>query len=94
MNARERTAIEVTVLTDAMHLAGSYDQLNGPSLASMETSAPRIPAWSPSCTSITRTEKPLRSPQRWYMRSSISAQSWLSTPPAPALIESMADAPS
>jgi hypothetical protein len=34
--------------------------------------------------------KPWRSAQRWYMRCSISAQSWLSTPPAPALTETMA----
>ena len=34
--------------------------------------------------------KPRRSHQRRYMRSSISAQSWLSVPPAPALMVRMA----
>ena len=42
MSSRERTAIEVTVLTDAMHLAGCYDQVNGPALASMETLCLRL----------------------------------------------------
>ena len=42
MNSRERTAIEVTVLTDAMYLAGIYDQVNGPSLACMETLSLRL----------------------------------------------------
>ena len=42
MSSRERTAIEVTVLTDAMHLAGCYDQINGPALASMETLSLRL----------------------------------------------------
>ena len=42
MSSRERTAIEVTVLTDAMHLAGCYDQINGPALASMETLSFRL----------------------------------------------------
>ena len=42
-----------------------------------------IPASSPSCRSSSSTSKPLRSPKRVYMRSSICAQSWLSVPPAP-----------
>ena len=42
MSSRERTAIEVTVLTDAMHLAGCYDQINGPALASIETLCLRL----------------------------------------------------
>ena len=41
---------------------------------------------SPGCSSRTSTLKPLRLAQRVYMRISIAAQSWLSVPPAPALI--------
>ena len=42
------------------------------------------PASWPSVASSTSTSKPRRSAQREYMRSSISAQSWASVPPAPA----------
>ena len=47
------------------------------------------PASSPFRKSVTSTLKPRRSQNRWYMRKSISAQSWLSVPPAPALIDRM-----
>ena len=43
------------------------------------------PASSPGEASVISTLKPRRSAQRRYMRSSISAQSWESVPPAPAL---------
>ena len=42
------------------------------------------PASSPGDASFISTLKPRRSAQRRYMRSSISAQSWESVPPAPA----------
>ncbi len=42
-----------------------------------------IPASSPSWISLISVLKPCRSAQRRYMRISISAQSWLSVPPAP-----------
>ena len=42
MSTKERTAIEVAVLTDAMFFAGTYDQLNGPSLSCMETLCLRV----------------------------------------------------
>ena len=41
-------------------------------------------------TSSTSMSKPRRSAQRRYMRSSISAQSWASVPPAPAWISATA----
>src|SRR4051794_4279042 len=44
------------------------------------------PASSPGEASFISTAKPRRSAQRRYMRSRISAQSWESVPPAPALI--------
>ena len=43
-----------------------------------------IPASSPSEASFISTFIPRRSAQRISMRSSISAQSWESVPPAPA----------
>ena len=46
--------------------------------------ADRIPASWPAVTSSSSAEKPRRSAQRRYIRSSISAQSWASVPPAPA----------
>ena len=49
-----------------------------------------MPASSPCWMSSTSASKPSRSAQRVYMRSSISAQSWLSVPPAPALIVAIA----
>src|SRR5262245_58155311 len=49
-----------------------------------------MPASSPGCWSVTSVLKPRAPHQRRYMRSSISAQSWLSVPPAPALIVRMA----
>ena len=49
-----------------------------------------IPASSPSVVSRSSTSKPRRSPQRRYMRSSISAQSCDSVPPAPAWTARMA----
>ena len=45
-----------------------------------------IPAPSPSCRSSSVTDQPCFSPYIRYIRSSISAQSWLSVPPAPELI--------
>ena len=42
-----------------------------------------IPASSPGDASFISTSKPRRSAQRRYMRSSISAQSCESVPPAP-----------
>ncbi len=45
----------------------------------LDAGAPR-----PAVSSTSSTLKPCRSAQRVYMRSSISAQSWLSVPPAPA----------
>ena len=46
-----------------------------------------MPASSPGCrSSILAACSPLRSAQRVYMRSSISAQSCDSVPPAPALM--------
>ena len=44
------------------------------------------PASSPGEASFISTLKPRRSAQRRYIRSSISAQSWESVPPAPALM--------
>jgi hypothetical protein len=38
----ERTGIEMTCLVNTMYLAGAYDQLNGPALASLETVCRRI----------------------------------------------------
>ena len=49
-----------------------------------------MPASSPGWRSITSTSYPFRSTQREYMRNNISAQSWASVPPAPALMETMA----
>ena len=48
------------------------------------------PACSPSCWSMISVAKRCRSAQRRYIRSSISAQSVASVPPAPALIVSSA----
>ena len=48
------------------------------------------PASSPSVASRISVLKRLRSAQRRYMRSSISAQSWLSVPPAPAWTDTIA----
>src|SRR6187401_2211152 len=45
------------------------------------------PASSPGCMSITSRLKPRRSVQRTYMRSSISAQSCDSVPPAPGWMD-------
>src|SRR5690606_35412028 len=45
-----------------------------------------MPAPSPSCQSSSVTFQPCFSPYILYMRVSISAQSWLSVPPAPELI--------
>jgi hypothetical protein len=45
-----------------------------------------MPASSPGWRSSSSSLKPLRSPQRMNMRISISAQSWDSVPPAPALM--------
>ena len=47
--------------------------------------ADRMPASWPSVTSSISTSKPRRSAQRVYMRSSISAQSCASVPPAPRM---------
>jgi len=44
-----------------------------------------MPASSPADTSSSSTLKPRVSPQRIIIRSTISAQSWASVPPAPAL---------
>ena len=49
-----------------------------------------IPASSPCWMSSTSASNPSRSAHRVYMRRSISAQSWLSVPPAPALIVAIA----
>ena len=49
-----------------------------------------MPASSPSLASFSSTLKPRFSAQRRYMRSSISAQSWLSVPPAPGWMLTMA----
>ncbi len=49
-----------------------------------------IPAWSPAWMSWTSTAKPRRSAHRLYMRSSMSAQSHDSVPPAPAWRERIA----
>ena len=49
-----------------------------------------MPASSPCWMSSTSASNPSRSAHRVYMRSSISAQSWLSVPPAPALIVAIA----
>ncbi len=51
---------------------------------------PLTPASSPSATSRISVEKRCRSPQRRYMRISICAQSWASTPPEPTLTARMA----
>ena len=52
-----------------------------------------MPASSPGCRSSSSSLKPLRSAQRAYMRSSISAQSCDSVPPAPALMLTSAPLP-
>ena len=44
-----------------------------------------MPASSPGLASSSSTPKPRRSAQRISIRSTISAQSWASVPPAPAL---------
>ena len=44
-----------------------------------------MPASSPAEASSSSTSKPRFSAQRISMRSTISAQSWASVPPAPAL---------
>src|SRR5918996_1354388 len=49
-----------------------------------------IPASSPGFTSSSSTSNPSRSAHRRYIRSSISAQSWDSVPPAPACNEATA----
>ena len=49
-----------------------------------------IPAPSPSCRSKTFTAQPCFCPYMVYMRCSISAQSWLSVPPAPLFISKIA----
>ena len=49
-----------------------------------------MPACSPACSSTTSALNRWRSAQRRYIRSSISAQSVASVPPAPALIVSTA----
>src|SRR5687768_11304802 len=45
-----------------------------------------MPAPSPACQSSSDTLHPCFSPYMRYIRASISAQSWLSVPPAPELI--------
>ena len=42
MNEHERTSIEMKCLITCLHLSGTYDQLDSPCLASMETFARRI----------------------------------------------------
>ena len=42
ISKHERTAIEMRCLITCLHLSGTYDQLNSPCLASMETVARRI----------------------------------------------------
>ena len=42
ISEHERTAIEMRCLVTCLHLSGTYDQLNSPCLASMETVACRI----------------------------------------------------
>ena len=42
ISEHERTAIEVRCLITCLHLSGTYDQLNSPCLASMQTVARRI----------------------------------------------------
>ena len=42
INQHERTSIEMRCLVACLHLSGTYDQLNSPRLASMETVAPPI----------------------------------------------------
>ena len=49
-----------------------------------------MPAPSPSSRSVITVGKPSRSAQRKYMRRSISAQSWLSVPPAPGWMVTIA----
>ena len=49
-----------------------------------------MPASSPGETSSSSTSKPRFSAQRISMRSTISAQSWASVPPAPALTVTIA----
>ena len=49
-----------------------------------------MPASSPSDSSMNSTAIRWRSAQRRNIRSSISAQSWLSVPPAPLFTESRA----
>ena len=56
--------------------------------------APLMPASSPGCRSTTSRLKPRRSNHRRYMRSSISAQSCDSVPPAPGWMATMAFRPS
>src|SRR3954451_10420670 len=53
-----------------------------------------MPASSPADASLSSTFIPRRSAQRISMRSSISAQSWESVPPAPALTVTTASPPS
>ena len=42
MNEHERRSVEMRCLITCLHLSGTYDQLNSPCLASMETIARRI----------------------------------------------------
>ena len=44
LHAKERTAIEMRVLVSCLHLSGTYDQLNGPCIAALETIARRVAA--------------------------------------------------
>jgi hypothetical protein len=53
-----------------------------------------MPASSPGLASLSSTAMPRRSAQRISIRSSISAQSWESVPPAPAWTETTASPPS
>ena len=42
MNEGERTAIEMKTLMGRLHLAGTYDQVNSPSLVGLETISRRV----------------------------------------------------
>ena len=53
-----------------------------------------MPASSPALASSSSTLKPRHSAQRISIRSTISAQSWASVPPAPALTVTSASPPS
>ena len=50
MNEHERTSIEMRCLVTGLHLSGTYDQLNSPCLASVETVARRIAQIVEACS--------------------------------------------